>query len=163
MFVQVGVPSRLHIEDYQQTYNQIENQINHINWKYALGKWSPVIFINEPKDFKEIVPFYKMADFCVVSSLHDGMNLVAKEYVASKPDLNGVLVLSRFTGSARELEQSLLVNPYHIENFAEVIKQAIELPQDEKIKRMEKLRTLTQENNIYLWAEKIISDLAFLT
>lgn len=163
VFIQIGVPSRLHIEDYQETYNQIENEINRINWKYALGKWSPIIFINEPKDFKEIVPFYKMADFCVVSSLHDGMNLVAKEYVASKTDLNGVLVLSRFTGSARELEQSLLVNPYHIEDFAEIIKQAVELSQDEKIKRMEKLRTLTQEHNIYLWAEKIISDLAFLT
>jgi len=163
VFIQIGVPSRLHLEDYQQTQNQIEAEIKRINWKYAQGRWCPLIFINENKNFQEITAFYKMADFCIVSSLHDGMNLVAKEYIAAQTALKGVLILSQFTGSARELESALLINPYHIEDFAQTIKKAIALPLEEKIKNMERMRKIVQENNIYLWAEKIISDLALLT
>jgi trehalose-6-phosphate synthase len=100
-----------------------------------------------------------MADFCIVSSLHDGMNLVAKEYVASRFDESGVLILSPFTGSARELTDALLVNPYATDHFAESIRTAIEMPEAERQKRMRKMRNIVQENNIYKWAGDIISDL----
>jgi trehalose 6-phosphate synthase len=100
-----------------------------------------------------------MADFCIVSSLHDGMNLVAKEYVASRFDEDGVLILSPFTGSARELTEALLINPYATDHFAEAIKTAIEMPETERKKRMRRMRKTVQENNIYKWAGDIISDL----
>jgi trehalose 6-phosphate synthase len=100
-----------------------------------------------------------MADFCIVSSLHDGMNLVAKEYVASRFDENGVLILSTFTGSARELNSAILVNPYATDHFAAAIKTAIEMSSEEKQKRMAKMREIVQENNIYKWAGDIITDL----
>ncbi|OGC80979.1 MAG: hypothetical protein A2W07_06690 [candidate division Zixibacteria bacterium RBG_16_43_9] len=90
------------------------------------------------------------------------MNLVAKEYISSKTDLNGVLILSRFTGSSRELEQSLLINPYDIEKFADTIKEALEMGKEEKISRMKRMRETVSENTIYHWAEKIISDLVKL-
>ena len=101
----------------------------------------------------------RMADFCIVSSLHDGMNLVAKEFVASRFDENGVLILSTFTGAARELTDALLVNPYATDHFAEAIKTALEMPEAERQKRMRKMRAIVQENNVYKWAADIISDL----
>ena len=158
-FIQIAVPSRVHLEVYQDMIDQIEKMVEDINWKYSQSHWSPIIYIKKHHDFREIIPFYKMADFCIVSSLHDGMNLVAKEYISSKTELNGVLILSCFTGSARELEQALLVNPYDAEKFAEAIKEAVEMKKDEKRSRMEKMREVVSNNTIYDWAEKIISDL----
>jgi alpha,alpha-trehalose-phosphate synthase [UDP-forming] len=161
-FIQIAVPSRVHLDEYQDMIDQIEKLVEDINWKYSQGHWSPVIYIKKHYDFKEIIPFYKMADFCIVSSLHDGMNLVAKEYVSSKTDLNGVLILSRFTGSARELEQALLINPYDIEKSADTIREALETAKEEKTSRMKRMRETVSESNIYHWAEKIISDLVKL-
>jgi trehalose 6-phosphate synthase len=161
-FIQIAVPSRVHLDEYQDIIDQIEKLVEDINWKYSQGHWSPVIYIKKHHDFKEIIPFYKMADFCIVSSLHDGMNLVAKEYISSKTDMNGVLILSRFTGSSRELEQSLLINPYDIEKFADMIKEAVEMGKEEKMSRMKRMRETVSENTIYHWAERIISDLVKL-
>jgi trehalose 6-phosphate synthase len=161
-FIQIAVPSRVHLDEYQDVIDQIEKLVEDINWKYSQGHWSPVIYIKKHHDFKEIIPFYKMADFCIVSSLHDGMNLVAKEYISSKTDLNGVLILSRFTGSARELEQALLINPYDIEKFADTIKEAVEMGKEEKMSRLKRMKETVSENTIYQWAEKIISDLVKL-
>ncbi|MDD4900052.1 MAG: trehalose-6-phosphate synthase, partial [Candidatus Omnitrophica bacterium] len=109
-----------------------------------------------------IKPFYALADICIVSSLHDGMNLVAKEYVASKVDFNGMLILSRFTGAARELVDSVLINPYSIEEFADAIKFAIEMPPEEKKKKMEGMHQIVAENNVYRWAGDIITELTAL-
>jgi trehalose 6-phosphate synthase len=100
-----------------------------------------------------------MADFCIVSSLHDGMNLVAKEFVASRFDENGVLILSPFTGASGELNDALLVNPYATDYFAKAIKEALEMSQVEKQRRMRKIREVVRENNIYKWAADIISEL----
>jgi trehalose-6-phosphate synthase len=99
-----------------------------------------------------------MADFCMVSALHDGMNLVAKEFVASRFDEDGVLILSPFTGSSRELTDALLVNPYATGLFADAIKSALEMPRDERKKRMKRMRNIVKENNIYKWAGDIISE-----
>jgi len=103
-----------------------------------------------------------LADLCIVSSLHDGMNLVAKEYVASKADASGALILSRFTGASRELTDAVLINPYAIEEFADAIKFTIEMPQEEKRKRMENMRSIVSENNVYKWAGNIITELVSL-
>lgn len=103
-----------------------------------------------------------MADLCIVSSLHDGMNLVAKEYVATKSDSSGVLILSQFTGAARELIDAIQVNPYSIEDFADSIKLALQMPQEEKTRRMEKMRRVILENNVYRWAGNMITELTEL-
>ena len=126
------------------------------------GNWKPIIYLKKHFSADEIVPYYKMADFCLVSSLHDGMNLVAKEYVASKKDLSGVLILSQFTGAARELTDAVQFNPFAIEEFAEAIKTSIEMPADEKRKRMENMRKIISENNVYRWAANIVTELTAL-
>lgn len=160
VFIQIGVPSRAQLEEYQETIDLIENMVQRINWKYSDSHWSPIIYVKEHQDFKAIVPFYKLADFCVVSSLHDGMNLVAKEYVASQVEGDGVLILSQFTGSSRELEQALLINPYDTEAFAHILKKAVEMSGEEKKARMHRLREIVSEHTIYHWAQEIIADLA---
>ena len=101
----------------------------------------------------------RMARFCVVSSLHDGMNLVAKEYVATRFDEDGVLILSPFTGSAQELTDALIVNPYAVEQLADAIHQAVVMSRDERRFRMIQMRDIVQENNIYKWAAMMVVDL----
>jgi trehalose-6-phosphate synthase len=159
VFIQAGVPSRIQIEAYKTLNLDIENLVKQINWKYRAEGWKPILLLHENLPQVTLLALRKMADFCIVSSLHDGMNLVAKEYVASRFDEDGVLVLSPFTGSARELTDAVLINPYATDHFADAIKQAIEMPGDEKQKRMRRMRNIVRENNIYKWAGDIISDL----
>jgi trehalose 6-phosphate synthase len=159
VFIQAGVPSRIHIEAYKALNKEIDNLVEQINWKYAADWWKPIVLWRESLPPLTLMALRRMADFCVVSSLHDGMNLVAKEFVASRFDENGVLILSPFTGSSRELTDALLVNPYAIDHFAEAIKTAVEMPEDERHNRMRKMRNIVRENNIYKWAGDIISDL----
>ncbi len=137
----------------------IEKQVEQINWKYKSGIWEPIIFLRENCPPLTLMALRRMANFCIVSSLHDGMNLVAKEFVASRFDEDGVLILSTFTGAARELTDALLVNPYATDHFAETIKVALEMSEVERQKRMQKMRAVVQENNVYKWAADIISDL----
>lgn len=159
VFIQAGVQSRIHIEAYKALNKDIDSLVEKINWKYASDWWKPIILWRENLAPATLLALRRMSDFCIVSSLHDGMNLVAKEYVASRFDENGVLILSQFTGSARELTDAVLVNPFATDHFAEAIKEAIEMSEDEKQKRMRKMRGIVQENNIYKWAGDIISDL----
>jgi len=158
-FIQAGVPSRIYIDAYKALNKEIDTLVEQINWKYTADWWKPIILWRENLPPLTLLALRRMADFCIVSSLHDGMNLVAKEYVASRFDEDGVLILSPFTGSARELTDALLVNPYATDYFAEAIKTAIEMPEDERQNRMRKMRNIVQENNIYKWAGDIISDL----
>ena len=162
VFIQLAAPSRTHIKSYHDLMSEIDELIEKKNWKYSDSDWKPIIYLERHFSSKEIKPYYQLADFCIVSSLHDGMNLVAKEYVASKNDLNGTLILSQFTGAARELTSAVQINPYSIEDFADAIKYAIELPQDEKRKRMQNMRTIIKENNVYHWAANIITELTAL-
>jgi trehalose-6-phosphate synthase len=159
VFIQAGVTSRIHIDAYKALNKEIDNLVEEINWKYAADWWKPIVLWRETLSPLTLMALRQMADFCIVSSLHDGMNLVAKEFVASRIDEDGALILSPFTGSSRELTDALLVNPYATDNFAEAIKAAIEMPEDEKKKRMRKMRNTVRENNIYKWAGDIISDL----
>jgi trehalose 6-phosphate synthase len=162
VFVQLAAPSRVHIKRYHDLMAEIDELIEKKNWKHGDSNWKPIIYLKRHFSLDEIEPFYKMADLCIVSSLHDGMNLVAKEYVATKKDLSGALILSQFTGAARELTDAIQVNPYSIEEFADSIKLALQMPQEEKTRRMEKMRKVILENNVYRWAGDIITELTSL-
>jgi trehalose 6-phosphate synthase len=158
-YIQIGVPSRTGIEDYQQVVANIENRCAALNARYGKDGWEPVLFMKGHQDFNTLLPFYHMADVCVVSSLHDGMNLVAKEFVAASSNDRGVLVLSRFTGAARELEQAILINPYDTAAFAEALQQALTMPPEEQKVRLERMRLTVAENNIFSWAQAILNDI----
>jgi len=162
VFMQLAAPSRVHIKRYHDLMSEIDELVEKKNWKYMDGNWKPIIYLKKHFSQDEIAPFYKIADFCIVSSLHDGMNLVAKEYIAAKKDLSGSLILSQFTGAARELTNAVQFNPYAIEEFADAIKFSLEMPLDEKRKRMESMRKIITENNVYRWAGNIVIELTSL-
>jgi alpha,alpha-trehalose-phosphate synthase [UDP-forming] len=159
VFVQVAAPSRTHIKRYHDLAGEIDELVEKKNWKHSGNGWQPIIYLKRHFSPEEVLPFYKLADLCIVSSLHDGMNLVAKEYVSAKSDASGALVLSKFTGAARELTDAVLVNPYSIEEFADGIKLALALPAEEKKRRMTNMRKIVSENNVYRWAGGLISEL----
>ncbi|MEN6463953.1 MAG: trehalose-6-phosphate synthase [Syntrophaceae bacterium] len=160
VFIQIASPSRTHIKTYHDLLDEIDEKVERINWKYSTGDWKPILHFQRQFSPEEIKPYYKTADLCIVSSLHDGMNLVAKEFITAKTDNSGVLILSRFTGAARELSDAVQINPYAIEEFADSIRYAIEMPEHEKKRRMDSMRSIVIQQNIYSWAGNIISDLS---
>ncbi|MDP1991294.1 MAG: trehalose-6-phosphate synthase [Syntrophales bacterium] len=159
IFIQVAAPSRTHIKRYHDLIAEIDELVERKNWKHSDGDWSPIIYLKRQFTHEEISPYYQLADLCIVSSLHDGMNLVAKEFIAAKQDLSGILLLSRFTGAFRELTDAVPINPYAIEEFADSIKLAIEMPVEEKRRRMTRMREIVGRNNVYFWAASIITEL----
>ncbi|MDP6347532.1 MAG: trehalose-6-phosphate synthase, partial [Dehalococcoidia bacterium] len=159
VFIQMGAVSRLRLSDYQSINEEIDSLVYGINERYGGDDWKPVVYLPDDPPPVTRMAARVMADFCIVSSLHDGMNLVAKEFVASKADREGVLILSRFTGAARELTDALLVNPYSTDEMADAIKRAIEMPRAEKVRRMTRMREVVADNSIYRWAGDIISTL----
>ena len=130
-----------------------------INWKHSTGGWKPIILVRRHLSFYELIAFYRLGKVCIVSSLHDGMNLVAKEFLASRPDGKGILVLSQFTGSARELTDAVLINPFDREQSSDGIFKALTAPKKERSRCMRKMRHIVQQNNIYRWSGKILSEL----
>jgi alpha,alpha-trehalose-phosphate synthase [UDP-forming] len=158
-FVQIGAPSRTHIKRYHDLQAEVEEEAERINWRFQADQWKPIILLNRQHSHKEIEPYYRAADLCLVTSLHDGMNLVAKEFVATRRDELGVLILSCFTGAARELQDALQVNPYDIDQTAEAIRAALEMPAEEKQQRMQRMRRLVREHNVYRWAATLIGEL----
>ena len=163
VYIQIGSLSRIHLGTYKALNDQINSLVERINWKYSSDSWSPIIFIRKYFTPRELLGIYRMANMCLVSSLHDGMNLVAKEYVAAAPDNKGILVLSQFTGAARELGDAITFNPYNYEDCAEAIKHALTLPEKERKSRMKKMKAAVRENNIYRWSAKIIQALLRLS
>ena len=157
--LQIGAPSRTHIKRYHDLLGEVEAEAERINWRFQTGKWKPIVYMKRQHSHTEIQRFYRTADLCLVTSLHDGMNLVAKEFVAARQDEQGVLVLSRFTGAARELADALLVNPYDIEQMAEAIRFALEMNTEERKARMQRMRKVVREHNIYRWASTLIAEL----
>jgi len=158
-FVQIGAPSRTHIKRYHDLLAEVEAEADRINWRFQAGKWKPIVFLKRQHSHSEITPYYRAADLCLVTSLHDGMNLVAKEYLAARRDERGVLILSQFTGAARELRDALLVNPYDIDQTAEAIRVALEMKPEEKQLRVQRMRRVIKEHNIYRWAGNLIAEL----
>jgi trehalose 6-phosphate synthase len=158
-FVQIGAPTRTHIKRYHDLQAEVEAEVDRINWRFQSGQWKPIILLNRQHSHAEIAPYYRAADLCLVTSLHDGMNLVAKEFVATRQDERGVLILSCFTGAARELRDALQVNPYDIDQTAEAIRAALEMQSEEKQLRMQRMRKQVREHNVYRWAGKLIGEL----
>ncbi len=162
VFVQIASPSRSRIPRYQQLQQEIRDIVREINEEIGERGWRPIIYRERHHDHREIRDFYRHADLCMVTSLHDGMNLVAKEFIAARDDDDGVLILSRFTGASRELRDALLVNPYDVESTAEAIRAAVEMPAEERRDRMARMRAHVREHNIYRWAGMLLADLAHL-
>ena len=162
VFIEVQVPSRTRISSYTQLEKTVNVLVEKINLKHATEDWKPIITFPGPLPANTLTALRSMADLCIVSSLHDGMNLVAKEFVASKYDNDGVLLLSSLTGSARELDDALLINPFVLDHFVASIKEALEMPKEERQRRMRRKRSIVRENNIYKWAAAILSEMAQL-
>ena len=159
-FVELGAPSRTHIKEYHDLMAAVEVEADRINWRFKTKEWQPIVFLKKHHSHQEIKPFYETADLCLVTSLHDGMNLVAKEYISAREDETGVLILSQFTGASRELRDALIVNPYSIEEMAEAIRTALEMDLGEQKARMRGMREILRNRNIYYWAGDLIAALA---
>ncbi len=159
VFIQMGSPSRVHIKQYRELIKEVDEAVERINWKFQNKDYKPIIFLKGYHEHSEINPFYKIADFCIVNSLHDGMNLVAKEFIASRDDESGVLILSQFTGASRELKDAIIINPYDIENMADAIYLALSMPEKERKTRMSRMRRSVEERNIYRWTRDLIASL----
>jgi trehalose 6-phosphate synthase len=158
-FLQVGVPTRGHVPQYRMVDEEIDRLVEQINWRWGTERWRPVVYYKRHFSPIEMMALHRLADFCIVSSLHDGMNLVAKEFVASRNDNDGVLLLSQFAGSALELTDALLFNPFAVDELCEAIRTALEMEPAERKRRMIRMRAALQDNNVYRWAGKILSAL----
>jgi trehalose 6-phosphate synthase len=159
-FLQIAAPSRSKLPAYQALQQQTLAELKRINERFAKDSWMPIILIGEHRDPAQVFELYRAADFCLVNSLHDGMNLVAKEFVAAREDEDGVLILSTFAGASRELVEALLVNPFDVSETAAAIVAALGMPRDERRKRMQLLRRTVSENNVYRWAGRMLMDVA---
>ncbi len=158
-FVQIGSPSRTTIARYHELMDEVEREAERINNRFQTGDWKPIVLLTRQHSHAEILPYYRTADLCLVSSLHDGMNLVAKEFVAARPDEQGVLILSRFAGASHELADALPVNPYDTEEMAHALLRALEMSPEERRVRMQRMRMTVKERNIYRWAGSLIGEL----
>jgi alpha,alpha-trehalose-phosphate synthase [UDP-forming] len=158
-FIQVAVPSRTQITEYRRLDAEIATLVDQINSRWGDGTWKPIHLLKGHLNSTAMIALHRTSDFCMVTSLHDGMNLVAKEFVSSRFDEGGVLILSRFTGSARELLDALLVNPFDLEQCASAIYHALQMPALEKKRRMQRMRAVVAKNNVYRWAAKLIAEI----
>jgi trehalose 6-phosphate synthase len=159
-FVQICAPSRSRIEEYQEFETRVRALAARINERFARGPWSPIVLRVEHAEPPEVYEHFRAAELCFVSSLHDGMNLVAKEFVAAREDERGVLILSQFTGAAREMPEALIVNPYDIDQCAAALHLALTMPVGEQRDRMHIMRALVREFNVYRWAGRMLLDAA---
>jgi trehalose 6-phosphate synthase len=157
--VQIAAPSRTRIASYAELGRHVEEAVERINTRFGTARWRPIVLINRQCNHEEVSRWYRAADVCLVTSLHDGMNLVAKEYVAARVDGDGVLVLSKFTGAAVELRDALIVNPYDIGGVAEAVHEGLEMNRGERMRRMRRMRRQVMEHNIYRWAASVLGDL----
>jgi trehalose 6-phosphate synthase len=157
-FIQIGVPSRVDLPEYQALGASVEASVARLNERFGGSRGRIVHLITRNLDFRELIPYYVLADVLAVTSLHDGMNLVAKEYVASRVNQDGVLILSPYTGAARELDHAIQVSPYDMEGSAAALAKALSMPPEERAERMRSLREVVAARNIYDWASKIFRD-----
>jgi trehalose-6-phosphate synthase len=161
-FVQVGVPSRSQLESYASVEAEIAQLVADLNRRHTVNGVPLVAYHTEALNAPSLVALYRLARFCVVSSLHDGMNLVAKEFVASRDDEQGVLVLSALAGAAQELDDALIVNPYDLDGFADALAQAVDMPPLQQAYRMRAMRQVVAGQNVFLWASDILDGLESL-
>lgn len=161
VFFQAAVPSRTHVAEYQRINEELDSLVRRVNQKHREADWCPIILLREHLPLPELIAWYRIARFAIVSSLHDGMNLVAKEFVASRVDGEGVLLLSRFTGAARQFRNdAVLINPYATDEVASAMHRAILMDPSQARRRMSRMREQVRENNVYKWAADIIRKLS---
>jgi len=156
--LQIAAPSRGQLPAYQALQEETYSEVERINTKFAEGDWRPIVLIDEHQAPLRIFELYRAADFCLVNSLHDGMNLVAKEFVAARDDEDGVLILSTFAGASRELTEAVLINPFDVNETAEAMEIAMRMGRDERRNRMSLMRRTVKENNVYRWAGRMLMD-----
>lgn len=161
-FVQAAAPTRSKLTTYQSLQNEALSLVDAINTRFGTKQWTPIILAVRHHGPEEVGALYRASDFCVVSSLHDGMNLVAKEFVAARDDELGVLILSTFAGASRELSEALIVNPYHTHEMTEAIHHALTMPISEQQTRMRQMRAHVRSRNVYRWAGQMLIDAAQL-
>src|SRR6266852_2952279 len=158
-FVQIGAPSRTAIERYRLFLEEVSAEAERINLRFQSEQWKPIVLLKRHHSHEEIARYYRAASLCLVTSLHDGMNLVAKEFVAAREDEHGTLILSTFAGAAHELADALLVNPYDVQQLAEAILRSLEMTEREEIGRMQRMRQTVRQHNVFRWAAHLLSDL----
>lgn len=158
--LQIAVPSRSDLPAYQDLQRRTVAEAQRVNARFGVGTWKPIVLITEHQEPKAVFDLYRAADICIVNSLHDGMNLVAKEFVSARDDEDGVLILSTFTGASRELVEALLINPFDVGETAAAIVTALNMPRDERRERMRLMRRTVQDNNVYRWAGRMLTDAA---
>ncbi|HSI53357.1 MAG: trehalose-6-phosphate synthase [Ramlibacter sp.] len=158
VFVQVAAPTRTALDEYRNFQERVQRVANRINSRFGKPGYVPVHLLAQHHEHDAVTELFRAADICVVTSLHDGMNLVCKEFVAARDDLQGVLILSRFAGAVREMQEALIVNPYHVEETADALERAATMPQLEQRERMGSLRSTVREFNVYRWAGRMLSD-----
>jgi trehalose 6-phosphate synthase len=158
VFVQVAAPTRSALDEYRSFQERVERVTQRINQRFGRDGCQPVHLVAQHHEHDAVMELFRAADICMVTSLHDGMNLVCKEFVAARDDLQGVLILSRFAGAARELSEALIVNPYHVEETADALHQAAQMPAAEQRERMASLRSTVREFNVYRWAGRMLAD-----
>jgi trehalose 6-phosphate synthase/phosphatase len=158
--LQIAAPSRSKLAAYKALQRATLTEVERINALFATADWKPIVLIGKHQPPEQIFELYRAADFCIVNSLHDGMNLVAKEFVAARDDEDGVLILSTFAGAARELVEAILVNPFDVGETAAAIRRAIEMPREQRRARMQLMRRTIKENNVYRWAGRMLMDAA---
>ncbi len=159
-FVQIGAPSRSLLKTYADTISAVEHEANRINWKFKSKNWQPILFLKKHHSHEEIIPFYKSANLCMVTSLHDGMNLVSKEFIAARNQNDGVLILSQFAGASQELLGAMIINPYDVEQTADAIKTALEMTKEQQQHKMKQMRRVIMSHNVYSWAAGILRTMA---
>jgi trehalose-6-phosphate synthase len=158
IFLQMGAPSRTEISEYRALNEEVDALAADVNARYGTPEWQPIRILRAHHGVEDIFAAYRAANVCVVSSLHDGMNLVAKEFVAARDDKLGVLILSPFTGAAREMPEALLVNPYATDAFAGALNRALTMSPEEQQRRMQRLRAQVAEHNIFRWAGLLLTE-----
>lgn len=159
-FIQIAAPTRSAIVQYQHFQSDVKTLTEKINSKYGSSSYVPILLLAEHHEPEQVFQYFRGSDVCFVSSLHDGMNLVAKEFVASRNDEEGVLILSQFAGASKELSESLIVNPYNIDQCANALAISLEMPLSEQKERMRNMRALINEHNVFRWAGKMLIDAA---
>jgi len=162
VFVQLAAPSRTEIPQYQLLRDAVEAAVERINARFGSDTYMPIILLRAHHEPERVFRFYRAADMCYVSSLHDGMNLVSKEFVAAREDERGVLILSKFAGAAHELADALIVNPYDLEEASWAMERAAMMPPEEQAERMRAMRAVVAEHNVYRWAGRMLLDAAQL-
>jgi len=162
-FLQIGVPSRSNLGSYAAIESAIDRKVREVNERHGIpGLPPPVYYHKGALKLQSLVALYRLAHFCIVSSLHDGMNLVAKEFVAARDDEDGVLVLSALAGAAQELREALIINPYDIDDFSATVIRVIDMPIEERRARMRALRRIVAGRNVFGWASDILEGLESL-